>query len=123
MGMSSAIRGLGCGLQTSSSLGISRSANGTAVSGVGSTRIPPHAPSYPLSVHPDGYMYTWERGRVLHEYSAIYIANGKGSFESTAGGAEDVKAGTVILLFPGEWHRYRPALEDASQKLLRACRI
>jgi len=57
-------------------------------------------------------MYTWEKGRVLHEYTALYIAAGKGSFESTAGGAEDVKAGTVILLFPGEWHRYRPALES-----------
>jgi len=82
---------------------------GVYVSGVGSTRVPPHAASYPLSAHPNAYMYAWERGRVLQEYQAIYIANGRGSFESMWGGVQEVGPGTVMLLFPGDWHRYRPA--------------
>lgn len=84
---------------------------GLYVSGVGSTRIPPHTPRYPLSVHPTAYMYAWERGRILHEYQALYIAAGRGVFESMWGGSHEVTAGTLILLFPGEWHRYRPAVE------------
>jgi AraC-like DNA-binding protein len=85
---------------------------GTYVSGVGSTRVPPFARSYPMSVHPDAYMYAWEAGRVLHEYQALYIARGDGYFESKRGGARTVTAGSVMLLFPGEWHRYRPRKES-----------
>jgi AraC-like DNA-binding protein len=85
---------------------------GLYVTGVGSTRVPPFYKSYPISVHPDSYMYTWEKGRTLHEYQALYILRGNGQFESAMAGALEVLAGSVILLFPGEWHRYRPYRED-----------
>jgi AraC-like DNA-binding protein len=68
--------------------------------------------SYPISVHPDAYMYAWETGRVLHEYQALYIARGDGGFESKRGGTRTVPAGSVMLLYPGEWHRYRPRKES-----------
>jgi AraC-like DNA-binding protein len=85
---------------------------GIYVTGVGSTHVPPYTRSYPVREHPNPYMYTWERGRVLHEYQALYIVDGKGCFESTHRGTQDVNAGAVFLLFPGEWHRYRPATES-----------
>jgi len=84
---------------------------GMYVSGAGLTRVPPFARSYPVSVHPDAYMYAWETGRVLHEYQVLYIAHGEGEFESKTAGAREVVAGTAILLFPREWHRYRPRRE------------
>jgi AraC-like DNA-binding protein len=85
---------------------------GTYVTGVGATRVPPYARSYPVSVHPDAYMYAWDNGRVLHEYQALYIAHGTGWFESKRGGTLAVEGGSVMLLFPGQWHRYRPSHES-----------
>lgn len=85
---------------------------GVYVTGVGSTRVQPFARSYPVSVHPDAYMYAWENGRVLDEHQALYIARGKGRFESKRTGTLAVEGGAVILLFPGEWHRYRPSAES-----------
>jgi AraC-like DNA-binding protein len=82
---------------------------GIYVSGVGSTHVPPGARSYPVSVHPDAYMYAWENGRVLDEYQSLYIARGDGRFESHQSGPLPVAGGSVMLLFPGEWHRYRPS--------------
>jgi len=61
--------------------------------------------------HPAPYRYTWETGRVLSEYSVLYITRGRGEFQSEASGAKVVAAGNVVLLFPGVWHRYRPAEE------------
>ena len=84
---------------------------GTYVSGVGSTQVPPFAASYPLSVHPDAYMYAWENGRVLHEYQALYIARGTGHFQSKPSGTVEVNGGSLMLVFPGVWHRYRPRRE------------
>ncbi len=81
---------------------------GLCISGVGSTHIPPHYASYPPTVHPDRYMLAWERGRTLSEYAAIYVVRGEGRFESRSAGVAEVAAGTVMLLFPDEWHRYRP---------------
>jgi len=83
---------------------------GLYVTGTGCTSVPPFSRSYPVSVHPDHYQFHWERGRVLQEYQAIYILRGDGEFESTAG-SERVLPGSIMLLFPGQWHRYRPRNE------------
>jgi AraC-like DNA-binding protein len=85
---------------------------GVYVTGVGSTHVPPFTRSYPVSVHPDAYMYAWENGRVLDEYQALYIARGAGQFESKRTGTLPVEPGSVMLLFPSEWHRYRPNRES-----------
>ena len=81
---------------------------GVYVTGLGHTCVPPFSTSYPVSVHPDYYQFHWERGRVLQEYQALYIVRGDGEFESKAVGNRKVTAGSLMLLFPGEWHRYRP---------------
>lgn len=80
---------------------------GLYVTGAGCTSIPPGV-DYPPGPHPELYHLRWETGRTLPEYQAIYISRGKGTFESAPTGLMDVSAGTVILLFPGVWHRYRP---------------
>ena len=80
---------------------------GTHVIDAGFTAIPPHT-RYPPGKHPDGYMFTWKRGRVLNEYQLVYITLGGGIFESREMGQRTITAGHVFLLFPGKWHRYRP---------------
>jgi AraC-like DNA-binding protein len=63
---------------------------------------------YPRPGHPSAYTLSWSKGRVLSEYQALYITHGEGEFESKASGHKRVPAGSVIHLFPGVWHRYRP---------------
>lgn len=81
---------------------------GVYVTGVGRTSVPPFSKTYPVSVHPDHYQFRWERGRVLQEYQALYILRGDGEFESETVGNKKVQPGSLMLLFPGQWHRYRP---------------
>lgn len=51
----------------------------------------------------------YEEGkRTLDEYRLIYISEGKGYFESASVPRTAVEAGTMILLFPGEWHQFFP---------------
>ena len=38
----------------------------------------------------------------------LYIFEGEGEFESKASGKVRVETGSVIILYPGTWHRYRP---------------
>jgi AraC-like DNA-binding protein len=80
---------------------------GVFVTGLGHSLVPPHS-NYPRSVHPDCYQFGWESGRVLPDFQAIYIVEGEGQFESKSAGERKIGPGSVILLFPGEWHRYRP---------------
>lgn len=63
---------------------------------------------YPKLQHPPQYNLSWSDGRFLNEYQFIYITKGRGIFESESGGQYTVKAGTLIILFPGDRHRYRP---------------
>jgi AraC-like DNA-binding protein len=73
----------------------------------GFTDIPAGSP-YPPGRHPDGYMFTWEQGRVLREYQLVYITRGSGTFESREARRVRIEAGDLFLLLPGAWHRYRP---------------
>jgi AraC-like DNA-binding protein len=62
---------------------------------------------YPPIGHPSGYMFNWATGRILQEYQINYITEGYGVFENKHGTFR-ITPGTIIVLFPGEWHRYRP---------------
>lgn len=64
---------------------------------------------YPDHLHPQQYFFDWQKGRVLGEFQIVYIANGHGVFESEGVKETIVNAGTAFLLFPGEWHRYKPS--------------
>lgn len=83
---------------------------GLYVTGVGHAVIPPYG-AYPPIPHPAGYHFQWERGRILEEYALVCLVQGAGTFESKHQKARIVHSGDCLILFPGEWHRYRP---DAS---------
>jgi len=74
---------------------------------IGSQAIPPNT-SYPPKSHPSAYWFSPNTGRVLHEYILLYITKGEGIFESTNCKPVKIVAGTMLLLFPGEWHTYKP---------------
>ena len=64
--------------------------------------------SYPLSGHPENYDLREYKGRVLDEYQLVYVTRGSGYFVSASCGRQEVRAGTMIVLFPDEWHYYSP---------------
>lgn len=75
---------------------------------LGYSKIPPHH-IYPPVRHPVDHHFTWANGRVLRAYQIIYISEGQGIFESEGISRRwRVGAGSVLILFPGIWHRYAP---------------
>lgn len=80
---------------------------GFYVTGAGTDVIPAGA-EYPQQKHPELYDFKWNSGRVLPEYQLVFVAKGQGEFESKETGLLSVKPGTLMMLFPDVWHRYRP---------------
>lgn len=80
---------------------------GTILTTVGYQFIP-SGTHYPLTKHPDSYNFSEQGGRILNEYQFVYITKGRGFFESKNLKLQQVKAGDLFLLFPGEWHNYYP---------------
>ena len=80
---------------------------GIVVTTVGYQFIPPEG-QYPQSAHPESYNFKPQTGRILNEYQLVYIINGNGYFSSQSVRKQRISAGTMILLFPGEWHSYYP---------------
>ncbi|MFA9390254.1 MAG: AraC family transcriptional regulator [Prolixibacteraceae bacterium] len=72
----------------------------------GISEVSPNS-SYPNPKHPSNYFFNWDEGRILDEYQLNYITSGSGIFETKAGKFR-INPGTVLLLFPGVWHRYKP---------------
>ena len=73
----------------------------------GSQRCEPGEP-YPPTGHPEDHAFTWAKGRVLDAFQIVFVAAGRGRFESEATGPREVAAGTALVLLPGVWHRYAP---------------
>ena len=80
---------------------------GLTVSTVGFEHILPGDP-YPTKGHADGYYFDCSKGRTLNEYQLLYNPEGEGIFQSTNQRPVRLKPGDMFLLFPGEWHTYRP---------------
>ena len=80
---------------------------GLSVLNAGCTSVPVNH-EYPYRQHPAHHYFNWDNGRVLDEYQVIYIAKGEGIFESSGIRKKEVTEGTVLILFPGEWHRFKP---------------
>ncbi len=80
---------------------------GLYLTGAGRGRIPAQQ-SYPPRGHPSLYQFDWKRGRTLPEFQIILVTEGSGTFESEPTGRRAIEPDTLILLFPGVWHRYRP---------------
>lgn len=82
--------------------------DGFYVTGAGQGRVAPGSP-YPPRPHPSFYQFSWREGRVFPEFALVLITGGQGQFESRETGLRPVRRGDAFLLFPGVWHRYRPA--------------
>ena len=80
---------------------------GMVVTTAGYQFVPPGG-RYPLSRHPESYDFKPQSGRVLGEYQMVYITRGDGYFSSASCRRQKVSAGTMMLLFPDEWHDYGP---------------
>lgn len=61
-----------------------------------------------LAMHPSDYRFKANQGRILNEYQLVYIVEGRGVFKSASCDSSQINAGTMFLLFPGEWHSYFP---------------
>lgn len=84
---------------------------GCVATAIGYTNLLPGQP-YPPRQHPLDHHFKWQEGRVLQSYQIILISAGTGIFECAAfSGIQRVEPGTLIVLFPGVWHRYQPAKE------------
>ena len=83
---------------------------GMYVLDAGSQNVSPGS-DYPVGRHPEEYLFSWNKGRVLDEYQLVYISAGEGVFEWEGHQREQVMAGDIILLRPGLWHRYQPDSE------------
>ncbi len=66
--------------------------------------------TYPAAGHPEDYDFTWAKGRVLTDTALVFIAAGKGAYE-TRKEKSAWTGGQALLLPPGLWHRYRPDRE------------
>lgn len=80
---------------------------GLYTSTIGFQSIAPNT-SYPPKGHPSAYWFNSNTGRILNEYILIYITKGEGIFESASCKPVKISAGTILLIFPGEWHTYKP---------------
>lgn len=72
----------------------------------GSSSIAPGS-QYPSTKHPTGYHFSWQDGRILNEFQINYITEGSGNYENEYG-SFSVRKGSILITFPGVWHRYRP---------------
>jgi AraC-like DNA-binding protein len=82
---------------------------GCVATSFGFTAVSPGA-TYPPCRHPVDHHFNWDKGRVLQRYQIILISGGTGTFEcESSPGVQTVVAGSVLLIFPGIWHRYRPS--------------
>lgn len=79
-----------------------------SISGVGFQSIKPKD-NYPPKGHPIGYTFNPERGRIIDEFTLVYIIKGEGKFLSVNCPEEAITKGDAFLLYPGEWHSYQPA--------------
>ena len=61
------------------------------------------------NAHPRGFG-TVAVGRTLNEYQIVYVTAGRGVFE-TRGRRFEVTPGSILLVFPGVRHFYKPDLE------------
>lgn len=80
---------------------------GIWISASGSTIVPPGNP-YPPMPHPGDHHFEWESGRVLESLQIVMVSSGKGILETAQTEPMRIGAGSVFLLRPGVWHRYKP---------------
>ena len=84
---------------------------GVQITAAGFGMIGPEAAYPPIGLYPPDYSFSWQLGRSIPHYKIVYISRGRGEYESGDAKVQSVVPGTVLLIVPGNWHRYRPRLE------------
>lgn len=80
---------------------------GLFVTTCGFQSIKPHSSINPyLNKHLRSYTFNTKLGRVLDEFQLLFVVKGSGVFESASIAKTEIEAGTIIMLFPQEWHNY-----------------
>ena len=79
---------------------------GLYLCGVGTRLIPPNVP---YQVYEKGAPYQWKHGRIIRDFSLVYLTQGKGIFRVRGSPTLEVTAGDVLLIHPEAWHDYAPA--------------
>jgi AraC-like DNA-binding protein len=75
---------------------------------IGYERVDPYS-AYPPRRHPVDHLVNLENGRVLSAYQFVFVTEGRGLFEcERSPKRQRVEPGTIIIVFPGIWHRYAP---------------
>ncbi len=74
--------------------------------------------TYPPAGHPADHAFDWRHGRVLGAWQLVLVVSGEGECEfERRTGVSRVGAGEVIIVVPGQWHRYRPSAHTGWQEL------
>lgn len=94
---------------------------GLYITTIGFQSIQPNA-KYPPKTHPSSYWFSPDTGRRLNEYQFIYITSGEGIFESSSCKPIQVEAGSIILVFPDEWHTYKPLKDKGWDEYWVGCK-
>lgn len=83
----------------------------------GSQHIPA-GQAYPPKNHPPKYLFKFSEGRILPEYTLVFIfgANSAGVLD-TKNGRQKIPANSFYLISPSTWHRYRPDLKSGWTEL------
>lgn len=63
--------------------------------------------TYPEKGHPKTHKFENDAGRTLIGCYLVYITTGRGLLE-TKSGKWEVNSGDIMVLYPGEWHNYKP---------------
>lgn len=79
---------------------------GAYVRGAGFASVRPRS-SYPRKRQSNGHDSPMN-GRARHAYRFVYITDGSGVFSSQFHRNDPIRAGDIIIVFPGFWHRYHP---------------
>lgn len=81
-----------------------------SISGMGFQTIKPKD-SYPPKGHPIGYTFNPERGRIIDEFTLVYLVKGEGTFMSVSCPETKIHKGDAFFIHPNEWHSYQPNKE------------
>lgn len=70
--------------------------------------VDPGFKEYPLPNTPSMYQFDFKKGRIINEFSIVYVEKGRGVYESEREDKRILEAGDVWWTFPGLRDRYRP---------------
>lgn len=83
---------------------------GITVFSFGEMKVPKEA-NYPLQEYAKEDTHFWEKGRVLNQLFLVYISAGSGEARFGNNSTEQIEEGSILILYPGIRHRYRPSAQ------------